>query len=122
MVYAGNPEPAKVVTLPSRVTALTLWLWVSNTYKFNPRASMVIPQGPLNRAFVPQPSAYPIAPGDPARVETALKGWVAPVIALIVLPLHSPTYTAPQPEVEGAAASPAMLLKELPAPTPSTVL
>ncbi len=78
--------PATVDTTPAGVTLRTVSLLVSATYTF-PLASTPMPDGWLNWAAAPVPSAWPVMWGVPAIVVTTPAG----VTFLIVLRKESAT-------------------------------
>ena len=65
--------PATVLTRPAGVILRMAWLLRSAT-KMVPSAAMATPRGFLKRAIDPRPSALPLTPARPARVDTSLAG------------------------------------------------
>src|SRR5688572_6192793 len=62
-------NPAIVLTTPAEEILRNTWFLESATYTF-PFESTATPDGPLNRADAPVPSAVPGPPAEPASVDT----------------------------------------------------
>ena len=104
---AADPLPAKVLTTPPGDTLRMRWLEESTTNTL-PMESMDTPQGPLNEALVPAPSAKAAVP-LPASVDTTPPG--------VILRMRLPSETRALPTE--SRARPTKNENKAPVPVPS---
>src|SRR5262249_15206304 len=79
-------QPQRVLTVPSGVICLIVWLLVSVTKRV-PSREQATPKGWLNLASEPLPSVDPFSPGEPQRVVGIVFDGV--IFLIVLLPVSA---------------------------------